>query len=80
MTLALVGCVTVGLMSTVNFIPDPDKHYRQISAILFAPPQRRLSDKLVPASTGSKVPASAKATAAAISAATADSMPSRSTG
>src|SRR5690349_20590335 len=45
-------------LSVVNYIPDPDKHYRQISAILFAPPQRRLSDKLVPASTGSKVPIS----------------------
>ena len=45
-------------LSKVNFVPDPDKHYRQISAILFAPPQRRLSDKLVPASTGSKVPIS----------------------
>lgn len=45
-------------LSKVNFISDPDKHYRQISAILFAPPQRRLSDKLIPASTGSKVPIS----------------------
>ena len=45
-------------LSVVKFIPDPDKHYRQISAILFAPPQRRLSDKLIPASTGSKVPIS----------------------
>jgi len=45
-------------LSVVNYIPEPDKHYRQISAILFAPPQRRLSDKLIPASTGSKVPIS----------------------
>jgi hypothetical protein len=45
-------------LSVVKFVPDPDKHYRQISAILFAPPQRRLSDKLIPASTGSKVPIS----------------------
>jgi uncharacterized membrane protein YdbT with pleckstrin-like domain len=45
-------------LSKINFVPDPDKHYRQISAILFAPPQRRLSDKLIPASTGSKVPIS----------------------
>jgi len=45
-------------LSIVKFVPDPDKHYRQISAILFAPPQRRLSDKLIPASTGSKVPIS----------------------
>jgi uncharacterized membrane protein YdbT with pleckstrin-like domain len=45
-------------LSVVNYITDPDKHYRQISAILFAPPQRRLSDKLIPASTGSKVPIS----------------------
>jgi hypothetical protein len=45
-------------LSKINYVPDPDKHYRQISAILFAPPQRRLSDKLIPASTGSKVPIS----------------------
>ena len=45
-------------LSQVNYVPDPDKHYRQISGILFAPAQRRLSDKLVPASTGSKLPIS----------------------
>jgi hypothetical protein len=45
-------------LSTINFIPDPDLHYKQISAVIFAPSQRRLSDKLVPASTGSKIPIS----------------------
>jgi hypothetical protein len=45
-------------LSEVNFIPEPDLHYQQISAIIFAPSSRRLSDKLVPASTGSKVPIS----------------------
>lgn len=45
-------------LSTINFIPDPDMHYQQISAVIFAPAQRRLSDKLVPASTGSKIPIS----------------------
>jgi hypothetical protein len=45
-------------LSTINFIPDPDLHYQQISAVIFAPAQRRLSDKLVPASTGSKIPIS----------------------
>ncbi len=45
-------------LSTINYIPDPDLHYKQISAVIFAPAQRRLSDKLVPASTGSKIPIS----------------------
>jgi len=45
-------------LSIVNFVPDPDEHYREISNVIFAPPQRRLSDKLVPASTGSKIPIS----------------------
>jgi hypothetical protein len=45
-------------LSVVNYVTDPDKHYRQISGILFAPAQRRLSDKLLPASTGSKLPIS----------------------
>jgi Bacterial PH domain len=45
-------------LSTINYIPDPDKHYQQISAVIFAPPQRRLSDRMAPASTGSKVPIS----------------------
>lgn len=45
-------------LSKVNFVPDPDKHYQQISAIIFAPAARRLSDKLVPSSTGSQLPIS----------------------
>jgi len=45
-------------LSKINYVPDPDTHYRQFSGILFAPAQRRLSDKLLPASTGSKVPIS----------------------
>jgi Bacterial PH domain len=45
-------------LSKINFIPDPDRHYKQISAVIFAPPQRRLSDRMEPASTGSKVPIS----------------------
>jgi membrane protein YdbS with pleckstrin-like domain len=45
-------------LSVINYVTDPDKHYRQISGILFAPAQRRLSDKLLPASTGSKLPIS----------------------
>ena len=45
-------------LSTINYIPDPDQHYQEISAVIFAPSQRRLSDKLVPASTGSKIPIS----------------------
>jgi hypothetical protein len=45
-------------LTKVNFIPEPDLHYQQISQVIFAPPQRRLSDKLLPASTGSKLPIS----------------------
>jgi hypothetical protein len=45
-------------LSTINYIPHPDLHYQQISAVIFAPPQRRLSDRMAPASTGSKVPIS----------------------
>jgi hypothetical protein len=45
-------------LSTINFIPNPDRHYQQISAVIFAPPQRRLSDRMAPASTGSKLPIS----------------------
>ena len=43
-------------LTKVNFIPEPDLHYQQISQVIFAPPSRRLSDKLVPSSTGSKLP------------------------
>jgi hypothetical protein len=45
-------------LNRVPFVPDPDQHYQELSAVLFAPAQRRLSDKLVPASTGSKLPIS----------------------
>jgi membrane protein YdbS with pleckstrin-like domain len=45
-------------LSRINFIPDPDTHYKQISAVLFAPPQRRLPDRMAPAATGSQVPIS----------------------
>jgi uncharacterized membrane protein YdbT with pleckstrin-like domain len=43
-------------LTKVNFIPEPDLHYQQISQVIFAPASRRLSDKLVPSSTGSKMP------------------------
>src|SRR4051794_6717474 len=45
-------------LSRINFIPHPDHHYQLISAIIFAPAQRRLSDRMSPASTGSTVPIS----------------------
>jgi uncharacterized membrane protein YdbT with pleckstrin-like domain len=45
-------------LSTINFIPNSDLHYKQISEVIFAPSQRRLGDKMVPASTGSKIPIS----------------------
>jgi hypothetical protein len=43
-------------LSTINFVSNPDLHYQQISQIIFAPSSRRLGDKLVPSSTGSKIP------------------------
>jgi len=45
-------------LSTINFIPNSDYRYKQISEVIFAPSQRRLSDKMTPASTGSKIPIS----------------------
>jgi uncharacterized membrane protein YdbT with pleckstrin-like domain len=45
-------------LSVINYIPSPDQHYQQISAVIFAPPQRRLSDRMAPASSGSKLPIS----------------------
>jgi hypothetical protein len=45
-------------LSTINFVSEPDLHYQQISQIIFAPSSRKLSDKLVPSSTGSKIPIS----------------------
>jgi len=43
-------------LSTINFVPHPDRHYKQISGVIFGPSSRRLSDKLVPGSTDSKLP------------------------
>ena len=45
-------------LSRINFISEPDLHYQQISAVIFAPSQRRLGDKLLPSSTDSKLPIS----------------------
>jgi uncharacterized membrane protein YdbT with pleckstrin-like domain len=45
-------------LSKINYIPDPDVHYKQISAVIFAPVQRRLPDRMEPATTGSRVPIS----------------------
>ena len=42
----------------VSFVKDPDLHYRMISALIFAPPQRRAYDKLLPFATGSAMPIS----------------------
>jgi len=44
-------------LSRINYIPDPDLHYQQISAVIFAPAQRR-EGRLTPASRGSTVPIS----------------------
>jgi hypothetical protein len=43
-------------LSRINYIPDPDLHYQQISAVIFTPEQRRLPGRLSPASTGSRIP------------------------
>ena len=45
-------------LSRINFIPDPDEHYQQISAVIFSPVQRRLPGGRDPAATGSRVPIS----------------------
>lgn len=44
-------------LSRITFVPEPDKHYRQISAILFAPGQTRKAERLAPTATG-KLPVS----------------------
>ena len=33
-------------LSRINFIPDPDLHYQQISAVIFAPAQQRLQSPM----------------------------------
>jgi len=45
-------------LSTVDWVRDPDKRYREISALIFAPPSRRAYDKLLPFATGSAMPIS----------------------
>jgi uncharacterized membrane protein YdbT with pleckstrin-like domain len=45
-------------LSRINFIPQPDMHYQLISAVIFAPNQKRAGDKMVPSTTGSRVPIS----------------------
>ena len=45
-------------LSRINFIPNPDLHYQQISAVIFAPAQRRPSNRLSPTTASSAVPIS----------------------
>jgi membrane protein YdbS with pleckstrin-like domain len=45
-------------LSEVNWVKEPDKRYRDISALIFAPPSRRAFDKLLPSATGSAIPIS----------------------
>jgi len=45
-------------LSRVPYVKDPDLHYRKISSLIFAPPQRRAYDKLLPFATGSAMPIS----------------------
>jgi len=45
-------------LTRVPYVSQPDLHYRQISALIFAPPQRRAYDKLLPFATGSAIPVS----------------------
>ena len=43
-------------LSRINFIPDPDLHYQQISAVIFAPTDRPAPRGPVPAAAGSRIP------------------------
>jgi uncharacterized membrane protein YdbT with pleckstrin-like domain len=43
-------------LSRINFIPDPDLHYQQISEVIFAPVQGRPPESRRPAATVSRVP------------------------
>ncbi|GAA3619539.1 PH domain-containing protein [Kineosporia mesophila] len=43
-------------LSTINYIPDSDLHYQQISQIIFAPSERKLTQKAT--APGSRVPIS----------------------
>lgn len=45
-------------LSRINYIPDPDLHYQQISAVIFAPSQLRPPGRMSPATTGSRLPIS----------------------
>jgi len=45
-------------LTRVPYVSQPDLHYRQISALIFAPPMRRAYDKLLPFATGSAMPIS----------------------
>jgi uncharacterized membrane protein YdbT with pleckstrin-like domain len=45
-------------LSQVPWVTEPDKRYRDISALIFAPSSRRAYDKLLPFSTGSALPIS----------------------
>ncbi len=44
-------------LSRINFIPEPDLHYQQISAVIFAGTQRP-ARRLSPAASGSAIPIS----------------------
>ena len=45
-------------LSRINFIPEPDRHYQEISEVIFASSQARPGSRAAPASTGSRVPIS----------------------
>jgi uncharacterized membrane protein YdbT with pleckstrin-like domain len=45
-------------LSRINFVPNPDLHYQQISAVIFAPTQSRPPAPLSPAAAGSLIPIS----------------------
>jgi membrane protein YdbS with pleckstrin-like domain len=45
-------------LSRINFIPDPDRHYQEISQVIFSSSQGRSGGSAAPASTGSRVPIS----------------------
>ena len=44
-------------LSVINFVPEPDLHYQEISAVIFGPGQgRRSSDTLVQSKSGPQLP------------------------
>ena len=43
-------------LSRINFVPNSDLHYQQISAVIFAPTEHRTADRVRPGRSGSGLP------------------------